>query len=530
MRRAFTLVEMAIVLFIVSILVGMGVFTFVTATRGAKVSATKEGLSAGLNALVGFATSNSRLPCPDINCDGVEDLCLDPAGCDFDGDGSPETPYNHCASELVENGTITINNPNCKTVDFASSPAKVPPYLLPYTTLGTSDADGFTRPWRYDVNKYLARGGLNAERFCSLLAFFSKNYDKSGNVNPAYLPIVTSDADGNDDNFIAVSGGVPTGYSVAGVIISEGICPGVSGKNGGANKEYEKASKGVTSQECTGYDDFLKEVSFNYLLDRVCSGVNYSKVFYLHVEDASNFSVEVFDGTTWHCYSPNYPADTSMTIVIDISEDKDNVRFYPNNACAGTPILIPDIIAEDSDGDGHVVLKSTGSLSDEDVIEVFAKVGTSFNDGGCVDANDPDINTFLFPIDAQMDTKEFYPTAGCSGASSATLKDLYMKDLDVRNDRMVLFNGTAEELLANAPSGYRYKILQVSMASGTSYIAYPDFKCVDITNPAGEVKKFEIGRLVILFDGAGCTGNHYFIHELLYQNANGTNDGFVSFP
>ena len=40
MRRAFNLVEMAIVLFIVSILVGMGVFSFVTATRGAKVSAT----------------------------------------------------------------------------------------------------------------------------------------------------------------------------------------------------------------------------------------------------------------------------------------------------------------------------------------------------------------------------------------------------------------------------------------------------------------------------------------------------------
>jgi|GEM_PF-3352130 prepilin-type N-terminal cleavage/methylation domain-containing protein len=538
MRRAFTLVEMAIVLVIISIILSLGIYTFVGLTEGEKFRVTQQGLLAIKESLKGFVLANNRLPCPDINCDGAEDLCLDPAGCDFDGDGSPETPFGMCASQKVIDGTITINNPSCRTRDFIS-PAKVPPFLLPYQTVGTKDIDAFGRPWRYDVNEYLARGNLTREQLCSLLMLFSRNRSKS--TDP-YLPIVTSDKDTNDDNLIAVVSGSPTGYSLAGILISEGKCMGVSGKNTGANQEYELASKPKSAgNDCSGYDDLSAELTFEELFNSVCSGVSFKKTFYLHVENVSNFSVS-FNVGGGYCFDPStyYPAGTSMTLPVSI-EDADVMKFYTNSGCTGTSFTVADIIVADVNGDGHVFLRNgASSPSDENVVDVFLAPGTSVmadtdNDGtvdSCLDANAV-VNTVTVYLNSSAGDTNFYANLGCTGAVVKKLSQL-VNDADIKHpDRRAVFNGTdVVELGENHPnSALRYKYLTVVLEGGTSFRTYPDFECVntDDLNPGGGgiIKDFSLDHFTIFYTGNSCTGDPYDIHYLLYLDASADNDGYV---
>jgi len=62
-RQGFTLVELAIVLVIIGLLVGLGAGLIGPLTKRTKIIETKETIDAAVESIVGYAASNNRIPC-----------------------------------------------------------------------------------------------------------------------------------------------------------------------------------------------------------------------------------------------------------------------------------------------------------------------------------------------------------------------------------------------------------------------------------------------------------------------------------
>ena len=75
MQSGFTLVEMAVVLFIIAILLGGLLLPLTAQIDQRNLSEAQKQLDEIKDALMGFAIINGRLPCPDTTGDGVEDTC-----------------------------------------------------------------------------------------------------------------------------------------------------------------------------------------------------------------------------------------------------------------------------------------------------------------------------------------------------------------------------------------------------------------------------------------------------------------------
>jgi prepilin-type N-terminal cleavage/methylation domain-containing protein len=72
--RGFTLVELAVVLLIVALLLGGMMSTMSTQIEQQRIKETQRLLDEAKEALIGFATAHGRLPCPDTDSDGSENV------------------------------------------------------------------------------------------------------------------------------------------------------------------------------------------------------------------------------------------------------------------------------------------------------------------------------------------------------------------------------------------------------------------------------------------------------------------------
>jgi len=88
-NAGFTLVELAIAIFIIALLLGSILVPLTTQVEQRQVSETQKTLEEIRESLIGFAVANSYLPCPDTTGDGVSDpavpgvvpgACLDAEG------------------------------------------------------------------------------------------------------------------------------------------------------------------------------------------------------------------------------------------------------------------------------------------------------------------------------------------------------------------------------------------------------------------------------------------------------------------
>jgi prepilin-type N-terminal cleavage/methylation domain-containing protein len=71
--RGFTLLEVAVVVLVITLLLGSLLVPLTSQVDQRKTSDTQKSLDEAREALIGFAMSNGRLPCPDTNGDGLED-------------------------------------------------------------------------------------------------------------------------------------------------------------------------------------------------------------------------------------------------------------------------------------------------------------------------------------------------------------------------------------------------------------------------------------------------------------------------
>lgn len=121
--KGFSLVEMAIVLLIVGLLLGGLLPKLNTQINQQRVSETRKQLDEIRSALLGFAVANGRLPCPDTNSDGNEDIAT---------------------------AVITNNIPQAgqSTKKFSCSATGG---SLPYNQLGSGWLDSFNKQFVYAV-------------------------------------------------------------------------------------------------------------------------------------------------------------------------------------------------------------------------------------------------------------------------------------------------------------------------------------------------------------------------------------------
>lgn len=112
--RGFTLIELAVSLFIIALLLGSILVPLTTQVEQRQISETQKIMDEIREALMGHAIANGYLPCPDVTNDGVEDVNGGTGVCQ------------------VLNGTIATGN-------------------LPWVTLGLGGQDAWGNRFRYTV-------------------------------------------------------------------------------------------------------------------------------------------------------------------------------------------------------------------------------------------------------------------------------------------------------------------------------------------------------------------------------------------
>ena len=88
-QKGFTLIEVAIVLVIVGLLLGGVLTPLGTQMEENRRKSTLAEMEVLQEALIGFALSQGRLPCPDDDGDGIEDPVGGVGGCDSTADDIP---------------------------------------------------------------------------------------------------------------------------------------------------------------------------------------------------------------------------------------------------------------------------------------------------------------------------------------------------------------------------------------------------------------------------------------------------------
>lgn len=145
--RAFTLIEMAIVLLIISIITGMAIQSGMSVVATARLAATKSKMAAIDQALMQFRTSNDRLPCP-------SDLTLAPGSANYGLEAGAGSGSAIGVGTGACTGTGMLPAANF-TGTGATNPTTAAEGALPAVTLGLSPdfmVDGWGNKFRYAVD------------------------------------------------------------------------------------------------------------------------------------------------------------------------------------------------------------------------------------------------------------------------------------------------------------------------------------------------------------------------------------------
>ena len=117
--RGFSLIEMAVVLFVITLLIGSLLVPLGTQVEQRQISETEKALEEIREALLGFAVANGYLPCPDTGTNGLENVA---------GTGL------------------------CNTITGNIACGR-----LPHATLGVANSDVWSNRFTYCINEQFAR-------------------------------------------------------------------------------------------------------------------------------------------------------------------------------------------------------------------------------------------------------------------------------------------------------------------------------------------------------------------------------------
>ncbi|WP_457644354.1 putative Ig domain-containing protein [Persephonella sp.] len=117
-EKGFTLIELAMILVIIGVLVGIGATTFSILIKRAKYAESKEIVNAAVDAITGFASSSGRIPSTtELNTvvRTLEDSYGKPLVYVYDGDLTASSPYGHCGLNSTNITVEICDDPSCAT-------------------------------------------------------------------------------------------------------------------------------------------------------------------------------------------------------------------------------------------------------------------------------------------------------------------------------------------------------------------------------------------------------------------------------
>jgi prepilin-type N-terminal cleavage/methylation domain-containing protein len=526
MKRAFTLVEMAIVLVIVGFIISMGIMGYAKMNLGEKYKLTKEQQSKMQKLIFIFAQINKRFPCPDFNGNGTEDY---------------NETLNMCDSERYYKKLATFDiNTTAGDMDY-SMKKNIPPYLYPYISVGGIKNDAFTHPIRYDIN-FLLTKTKNLQTLCnlaSMLVYNQKilnkniNDDVKNKIKYDVLPIVTEDDLSKDNEKIDTNG-----KGVAGVLISEGEYPGVSGVNLNSNMEYADDTVKISNEYIDSeqsYDDIVKSINYTDFLDYTCGGYrekNYNAI----IEVPKNRCIEICDDSgceqlTGSMLENIYGSDDSdnaiSSMVFNFSTSTiDRILIYSTDDCSGDEYTTPaQLLTKDDDNDYFVDINASAddfTVEDKRKTAVFTIADAYYKDGGCIKVgNGALVPSVVTDADSEI---ELYSDASC--VNSIDIDFSKMEKFDKNKDARVFLTKNGSDYEINETN---YDYINITFNGNCSYLD-KDLHCKQISD---ESKKFYIKDFYIFFSNDNCEfndGEFFTMDQVLFVDMKGNstqNDGRV---
>lgn len=225
----FTLLEMAVVLLIVGLLLSGLLPTLSAQAEQQRIADTRKQMNEIRDALLGFAVSKGRLPCP--------------------ADGSIAS-QNHAGAEwVVGSGVAQVCDSNRG--------------VLPWVTLGVAETDAWGRRYSYRITSTFADGEDGTGGSCALSSGVSFQLCSLGNLTvyktsggakvSDYLPAVVVSHGANGRG----------AYSTLGAVIA--------GATGDESENADNNNSFVSREFATNFDDLVLWVSPNILYNRMVS-------------------------------------------------------------------------------------------------------------------------------------------------------------------------------------------------------------------------------------------------------------------
>jgi len=210
-KRGFTLVEMAIVLLVLGLIIGGLMGPLKTQMGRLDRKETLKEINLIKESIVGFALRNGRIPCPDTDNDGAEDMSGD-----------------NCANELGK---------------------------VPWATLGVGRYDGWKRPFTYRVDNS-----------------FADTSDGSGCADTDVVGVSFELCSTGGISVLASQGGSAVSSNVPAVIVSHGHnWAQTAGTDEAENKDddTEFVDKNYVIGGSNDYDDIVDWVNLNNLVAKM---------------------------------------------------------------------------------------------------------------------------------------------------------------------------------------------------------------------------------------------------------------------
>lgn len=242
--RGFTLTEMAIVLLIVSFLIGGLLIPFGAQNDAKYYSETEQSLATIQEALLGFAIANGRLPCP-----ALATTATGTAG----------------AGEEATNG-LAGSSLACTNVAG----------VLPWVTLGVTETDAWGRRYSYRVTTEFARGATGQTAF-------NAGCDPTSDPQSAAFALCS---EGNMEVLSTSGSSSKVAIDIPAVIISHGKNGNGAYTNEGIQRTVsadadETENELTTNGTATANTDFVSKAhtdSFDDVLTWIPPGVLFSRM------------------------------------------------------------------------------------------------------------------------------------------------------------------------------------------------------------------------------------------------------------
>ena len=248
-NRGFTLIELAMVLFIIALILGGVLAPLSTKLELDERTKTAKLLDEARNSLIGYAVVNGHLPCPDCPNNTITASC-----------GAVQTAL----------GSSAINDGNEDGIDSGSSPSNnrgSNPFVscatdegnLPWATLGVEEFDAWENHFTYRVTDSFA-DDTDGTGGCGMATTTGISFEicSSGNIN-------IQDGSGN-----SVADNVPA------VVISYGRNANDTGNPSSASEQENQNNDALfiqkdytTSNTTDEFDDMLVWIPANTLIYRM---------------------------------------------------------------------------------------------------------------------------------------------------------------------------------------------------------------------------------------------------------------------